>query len=86
MDYNDPRNPNRIPEGDLPRGFTNQELRHEVEGGMSMLWPVLAIGALLVAGMLFFTGPTDKQSTTQVGQNVERPVTPNTTPKTTSPQ
>ena len=84
MDINDPRNPNnpnRIPDPDLPRGMSDPDLR---EGGSTFMWPVVAVVAALVAGLLFFGGSRTDQPSTQVGQNVERPATPNTAPKTTT--
>ena len=79
MDINDPRNPNtpnRI-DPDLPRG---------IDSGSTHVWPIIAVVAVLVAGMLFFSSSRTDQPNTQVGQNVERPATPTTTPSTTPKQ
>jgi hypothetical protein len=76
MDIDDPRNlnnPNR-PHPDLPPGMTTRE--HE--GGS--MWPIIAVIAALIAGALFFGVSRTDQPNTQVGQNIERPTTPDTTP------
>jgi hypothetical protein len=76
MDIDDPRNPNNPdrPHPDLPPGMTTREN----EGGS--MWPIVAVIAALIAGALFFgVSRTDKPNT-QVGQNIERPTTPDTTP------
>jgi hypothetical protein len=80
MDINDPRNPNdpnRI-HPDLPPGMTTNDNR------VTAMWPIIAIVAALVAGLLFFGTNRADQPTTQVGQNVERPTTPNSAPTTPS--
>jgi hypothetical protein len=75
VDINDPRNPNNVNRpGDFPASPATRE------GTIGFMWPIIAVIAALTAGVLFF-GPTrTDQPTTQVGQNVERPATPNRTP------
>ena len=75
MDINDPRNPNNP---NRSREFPNSPAVREGESGM--MWPILVVVAALVAGLLFFGSTRTDQPTTQVGQNVERPATPNTSP------
>ena len=76
MDINDPRNPNNVnrPHPDLAPDMTTRD------GGYGSMWPMLAVVAALVAGLLFFGAPRTDQPNTQVGQSVERPATPITTP------
>lgn len=78
MDINDPRNPNNInrPHPDLPPGMTTRD------NETGYMWPIVAVVAALVAGLLFFSAPRTNQPNTQVGQNVERPTAPNTTTST----
>jgi hypothetical protein len=56
-------------------------VRHDSDT-TNWLWPILGIGVLLLAGLLFFGNMGDRPNNTQVGQNVERPTTPKTTPTT----
>jgi hypothetical protein len=56
--------------------------RRDTDTGMSWLLPVLAVGALLLAGLLYFANIGDRESNTQVGQNTERPASPATKPST----
>jgi hypothetical protein len=81
MDINDPRNPNNV---NRPGDFPDSPLVREGEAGY--VWPIIAVVAALVAGMLFFGTSRTDQPNTQVGQNVERPAMPNTTPRSTTPQ
>ena len=77
----DPRRPSGDPIRDRIRDTRS---RDETDGGFGFLWPAIAIGALILAAMLFLSsGP--ERSNTQIGQNVERPVqtAPNAAPKTT---
>lgn len=80
MDINDPRNPNNV---NRPSEFPDSPAARE-----GMMWPIGIVIAALVAGLLFFGTTRTDQPTTQVGQNVERPATPNTTQSTpkTAPQ
>lgn len=83
MDINDPRNPHNV---NRPGDFPDSPAAREGEYGM--VWPIVVVIAVLVAGLLFFGSPRTDQPSTQVGQNTERPATPNTTPSTpkTAPQ
>jgi hypothetical protein len=83
MDIDDPRNPNNP---NRRMDFPDSPAVREGEAGM--MWPIMVVIAALVAGLLFFGTTRTDQPTTQVGQNVERPATPNTTPSTpkTTPQ
>jgi hypothetical protein len=57
------------------------DVRHDAT--TNWLWPILGIGALLIAGLLFFGNMGDRPNNTQVGQNVERPTTTMPTTPTT---
>jgi hypothetical protein len=58
-------------------------------GERGWLWPLVGLGALLLAGLLFFGTMAPDRSNTQLSQNAERPAptTPNTTntPNKTAP-
>lgn len=82
MDIDDPRNPNNVnrPHSDWPSSLATRE------GDTGYLWPILAVIVTLIAGLFFFATPRTDQPSTQVSEKVERPATPNTMPKTTTPQ
>lgn len=85
-----PRRPVNDPTRD---GVRDASWRRESEGS-GWLWPVIGLGVLLIAGLLFFSNMGNDRPSGQVSQNVERsaPATPkpaapsNTTAPTTAPK
>jgi hypothetical protein len=71
-----------------PRDTVTEDLRakawrRDVEDRANSVWPMVAVAAFLLAGLLFIAN-TFGPSNTQVGQNVERPAI-STSPPVTSP-
>lgn len=71
----DPRNPRPIHDAERERDPIYQDAWRETnERSYSSMAPFAIIALLLLFGVTYFGSTTsDKQSTTQIGQNVERP-------------
>jgi hypothetical protein len=64
---------------------TDTRARRHLDDDQTTYWPFVAIGAALLAGILFFGSMADKPNT-QVGQQTERPAVTTQTPAKPLPQ
>jgi hypothetical protein len=71
----DPRSSRPIPDPEHSRDPRHEDAWRETnERGMGSLWPIAIVAAVFLLGLFYFGTTThNKQSSTQVSQNIERP-------------